>query len=380
MNVLDFAGQIEYYVTHQLFLSDIYCVYVLVSSLYKRKSFKLQSSVCAEHLMSFIRCLFNKRTKVLSVIALTHGDCGNSRQDEQHYADSSNAESFHPPIHGLNSFVVDYSKNDIADGVSMNEGSNNSSPRSVYDCIVSELTNIYHLILIPGSYNSANEAVQREFDKLEKGKILTNKELMKIVKSSDEDFLPTLLHRILIGMRKLVVQVKLNACFLRDNNVGGCLMVYLDAEIAGEPRFIDLVCCGSSRASVLLLERVFDVCESILCKYEGLSVSRFALCTRCLCSTKTDHYLSDNSSSRSLLCHKKVDELKVRKEDRCDQRTTKEETKDRNAYNEVSSSIIIFFILDWKPMKSLIVLGICLVHPHQLVSVLAAIICAFITL
>ena len=131
-------------------------------------------------------------------------------------------------------------------------------------------------------------------------------------------FFPTLLHRILIGMRELVVQVKLNVCFLRDNDIGGCLMVYLDAEVAGEPRFIDLVCCGSSRASVSLLERVFDVCESILCKYEGLSVSRFALCTRCLCSTKTDHCLSDNSSSRPLLCHKKMDESKVKKEDRCD--------------------------------------------------------------
>ena len=196
VDVLDFAGQIEYYVTHQLFLSDIYCVYVLVSSLYKRiedGSFKLQSGVCAERLrywMSFIRCLFNERTKVPAVIALTHGDCGNSHQDAQHYADSSNAESFRPPLHGLNSFVVDYSMNDSADGVSMNEGSKNSSPRSVYDCLVSELTNIYHRILIPGSYNSADKAIQQEFDRLEKGKklpILTNEELMKIVKSSHED-------------------------------------------------------------------------------------------------------------------------------------------------------------------------------------------------
>ena len=88
VDILDFAGQIEYYVTHQLFLSDVYCMYVVVSSLYQRQSdgsMKLKSNICSGRIrfwLSFLSSLFDRNTQVPVSIVLSHGDCNKSGNND----------------------------------------------------------------------------------------------------------------------------------------------------------------------------------------------------------------------------------------------------------------------------------------------------------
>ena len=196
IDVLDFAGQIEYYITHQLFLSDVYCVYILVSALYGREGngpFTLQSSICAERLrywLSFISCLFDKETEIPALIALTHGDCGDDHHDARFYYESSKAESFTPPFHDLACMIVNYKKSHEEDDSKNAQGSKSISPKSFFNCTVSRVQNIWQHIFIPASYNSAEKAVLSLFNQMEIGKklpILLCEELRKIVASSHID-------------------------------------------------------------------------------------------------------------------------------------------------------------------------------------------------
>ena len=78
VELLDFAGQIEYYPILQAFLSSSYSAYVIVNSLYRydkdTKAFVQNSFDNAIYWMSFMSCLFSPRARIPCVIALTHND------------------------------------------------------------------------------------------------------------------------------------------------------------------------------------------------------------------------------------------------------------------------------------------------------------------
>ena len=185
VDVLDFAGQIEYYVTHQLFLSDVYCMYVVVSSLYQRQpdgSMKMDPYDCSGRIrfwLSFLSSLFDPNTQVPVSVVLSHADCNKSPQSikSSWYLNQSQAKSFIPPLDNVDGFVLDYSNPDHV--------------QSILQSISSCMTNVWQRIAIPSSYDSAEQAVLHEYNRLdesEKLPIIKMEDLTRIIEACHSHF------------------------------------------------------------------------------------------------------------------------------------------------------------------------------------------------
>ena len=93
LEIMDMAGQVEYYVTHQLFLSDVLAVYIVVTKFmqldtqdheHDEKSESKQPQAQYEvnpkyksqlrYWLSFLKSLFPRGAKVPTALAITHLD------------------------------------------------------------------------------------------------------------------------------------------------------------------------------------------------------------------------------------------------------------------------------------------------------------------
>lgn len=200
VEVMDLAGQVEYYVSHQLLLSDVLGLYVVVSQHMQRSSpdsavsssagvsarsnafvKNPESEAQMRYWLSFLKSMFMQGTRVPVMLALTQLDQLNQQQLQglQQHASTvflaGLANDYSPPMHLLGCVALQYPDPDEAKGISSSSSppvSWSPSEQDLRNQIESQISEMVRNEWIPSSYLQAEEVALQIQSELHKKKAL----------------------------------------------------------------------------------------------------------------------------------------------------------------------------------------------------------------
>jgi len=179
VELVDFAGQVEYYIGHQIFLSDIQCLYVVMAE-YGQKKHGFMSW------LPFLKSMFSSKTRVPAMLVCSKvptassnltGRCGELLQD------------YIPPFElspggaAADARMVLY---ELEDG---KYEDSRIGPSRMKEEVMRRLKEISQSSRVPASYNKAIDAMMewlRQESKESGGKIVRREELVDRIKKQEE--------------------------------------------------------------------------------------------------------------------------------------------------------------------------------------------------
>jgi len=179
VELVDFAGQVEYYIGHQIFLSDVQCLYVVMSP-YEQKEHGFMSW------LPFLKSMFSSKTRVPAMLV-----CSKVPTTSSYVTDRCGEllQDYIPPFElslcgaTADARMVLY---ELEDGKFEDS---RIGPSGMKEMVLRRLKEISQSTRVPASYNKAIDAMMewlRQESKESGGKIVRREELVDRIKMQDK--------------------------------------------------------------------------------------------------------------------------------------------------------------------------------------------------
>ena len=174
VELVDFAGQVEYYIGHQIFMSDIQCLYVVMAEYGKAEE-------GMSGWLSFLKSMVSSGSRIPVMLVCSKAPLGASAPDGQW------VKQWSPPFELGDDGMVLYKLEDGGEG---KEEDNRVGPVGMREMVLRRLVGISQSSRVPGMYCRAMDGVlewvKERAASGSSGKIVARKELEKRVRRQDK--------------------------------------------------------------------------------------------------------------------------------------------------------------------------------------------------